>query len=43
MYIGKESGIIQFSLEGSNLLIDGRPYPLNVPEFTKGQVLSMEV
>lgn len=41
-YIGEEPGIMQFSLEGNKMLIDGKSYSISVPEFKDGQVLSME-
>jgi hypothetical protein len=42
-YIGEETGILQFSLEGNKVLIDGKSFAITVPEFKDGQVLSMEV
>lgn len=30
-YIGEEAGILQFSLEGNKVLIDGKSFALNIP------------
>jgi hypothetical protein len=42
-YIGEEQGIMQFSLDGSKVLIDGKGHEIKIPEFKDGQTLSMEV
>lgn len=42
-YIGDEQGIIQFSLEGNQVLINGKSFPLTFQEFKNGNVLGMEV
>lgn len=40
-YIGEEQGIVQFSLEGNQVLINGKSFPLTFQEFKNGNVLGM--
>jgi hypothetical protein len=42
-YIGEEREIIQFSLEGNKVLIDGKSTDLKCSEFKNGDIIEMRV